>query len=184
MTLRKSCLITLTALLATQAYAADMPKRKSGLWEVRMQISGMPAGMPMQGPMQMCVDQASDNVLRERNKDKMDCPVMEVNTSPNKVSIHSVCKLEKTTVTTDAVITGSFESNYKNDMTITYNPPRDGMSTMKMVQEARWLSPCKADQKPGDVIMPGMPAMNPGNMQEMMKDPQFREMMKRQQQGR
>jgi hypothetical protein len=29
--------------------------------------------------------------------------------------------------------------------------------------------------------MPGMPAMNPGNMQEMMKDPKFREMMKQQQ---
>ena len=47
-----------------------------------------------------------------------------------------------------------------------------------MVQEARWLGPCKAGQKPGDVIMPGMQKFN---MQEMMNDPQVREMMKRQQ---
>jgi hypothetical protein len=31
-------------------------------------------------------------------------------------------------------------------------------------------------------MMPGMPAMNPGNMQQMMKDPKFQEMMKQQQQ--
>jgi hypothetical protein len=55
---------------------------------------------------------------------------------------------------------------------------------MKMMQEARWLGPCKPGQKPGDIMMPGMPPVNAGNMQEMMKDPQVREMMKRQQQGR
>jgi hypothetical protein len=65
-----------------------------------------------------------------------------------------------------------------------------------MTQEARWLGPCKPGQKPGDIMMPGMPPLNTGNMQEMMKDrqardlqemmkdPQVREMMKRQQQGR
>jgi len=47
-----------------------------------------------------------------------------------------------------------------------------------MVQEARWLGPCKSGQKPGDVIMPGAQKFN---MQEMMNDPQMREMMKRQQ---
>ena len=58
------------------------------------------------------------------------------------------------------------------------------MSETKLTQEARWLGPCKPGQKPGDIVMPGMPPMNAGNMQEMMKDPQVREMMKRQQQGR
>ena len=171
-------LLILAAIIAGEAGAADVPKRKSGLWEMNTQMSGMPAGMPNRGPMQMCVDQASDNVMQERSKEKSNCSVMEVNRGVGKVTIHSVCKFEDTTTTSDAVITGDFDSNYKNDMTIKYTPPRDGMGTMKITQEARWLGPCKAGQKPGDIMMPGMPAMNPGNMQEMMKDPQFREMMK------
>ena len=93
-------------------------------------------------------------------------------------------RLDATTATTDAVITGDFDSSYRNDMQVRYNPPQRGMSEMKMTQEARWLGPCKPGQKPGDIMMPGMPPVNAGNMQEMMKDPQMREMMKRQQQGR
>lgn len=175
-------LLILAALFAGEAGAADAPKRKSGLWEMKTQMSGMPAGMPNSGPMQMCVDQASDNVMQERAKEKSNCSVMDVNRNAGKVTIHSVCQFEQTTATTDAVITGDMDSNYKNDMTIKYAPPRDGMSTMKITQEARWLGPCKAGQKPGDVMMPGMPAMNPGNMQQMMKDPKVQEMMKQQQQ--
>jgi hypothetical protein len=50
-----------------------------------------------------------------------------------------------------------------------------------MTQEARWLGPCKPGQKPGDIIMPGVGKLN---MEELMNDPQVKEMMKRQQQAR
>lgn len=176
-------IVALATLFTAQSNAADAPKRKSGLWEMKTQMAGMPPGIGGR-PIQMCVDQASDNVMREKAQGKVDCPVMEVNRGVGKVSIHSVCKQDGTTVTTDAVLTGDFESGYRNDMTIKYSPAQDGMSSMKMTQEARWLGPCKAGQKPGDVIMPGMPPINAGNAQEMMNNPQFREMMKqRQQQG-
>ena len=61
-------LALLAALLPVTAGAADAPRRKSGLWEVRTQMAGMPAA----GPMQMCVDQASDNLMQERAKEKPD----------------------------------------------------------------------------------------------------------------
>ena len=79
-------LTLLAALLAATASAADAPRRKSGLWEVRTQM----AGMPSQGPMQMCVDQASDNLMQERAKEKANCPVMDVNSGAGKQTIHSV----------------------------------------------------------------------------------------------
>ena len=60
-----------------------------------------------------------------------------------------------------------------------FSPPMHGMSQSNMTLDARWLGACKAGQKPGDVIMPNMGGMN---MNEMMKDPKFKEMMKRQQQ--
>ena len=110
---------------------------------------------------------------------------MDVSRGAGKVTIHSLCKLEGTTATTDAVISGDFDSSYRNDMQIRYNPPQHGMSEMKMTQEARWIGPCKPGQKPGDIMMPGMPPVrHRKHAGKMMKDPQVREMMKRQQQGR
>lgn len=175
--LASAALLVFAALLAGTASAADAPKRKSGLWELKTQM----AGMPSPGAMQMCVDQNTDNIMQERSREKVNCEVMDVNRSAGKVNIHSVCKHEGATVTSDALITGDFESGYKSDMKISYSPPRHGMSEMRLTQEAKWLGPCKPGQKPGDVMMPGMAGGM--NVQQMMNDPQIREMMKRQRQG-
>ena len=163
-----------TASLVGNALAADAPKRKSGLWEIKSQMGGMPD----MGAMQQCVDQNTDNLMQQRaKKEKPDCSVMDVKPQGNKVAMHSVCKFEGTTATTDAVFTGTFDSAYKGDMKTRYTPPMHGVSESKMTMEAKWLGPCKSGQKPGDVIMPNMKGMN---MNEMMKDPKIQEMMKRQ----
>lgn len=162
------------ASLAGGALAADTPKRKSGLWEINTQMEGMPS----MGAMQQCIDQNTDNLMQQSaKKEKIDCSVMDVKPQGNKVTMHSVCKFEGTTATTDAVFIGAFDSAYKGDMKTRYNPPMHGVSESKMTMEARWLGPCKPGQKPGDVIMPNMKGMN---MNEMMKDPKIQEMMKRQ----
>jgi len=162
------------ASLAGGALAADTPKRKSGLWEINSKMEGMPS----MGAMQQCIDQNTDDLMQQRaKKEKPDCSVMDVKPQGNKVTMHSVCKLEGTTATTDAVFIGAFDSAYKGDMKTRYNPPMHGVSESKMTMEAKWLGPCKPGQKPGDVIMPNMKNMN---MNEMMKDPKIQEMMKRQ----
>ena len=163
------------ASLAGTVFAADMPKRKTGLWEINVHMEGAPS----MGPIQQCIDQTTDNLMQQQAKErKQDCSVMDIKPSGNKVTIHAVCKMEGSTVTTDGVFEGAFESSYKGTMKSRYNPPMHGMSESNMTQEARWLGPCKAGQKPGDVIMPNMGGMN---INDMMKDPKMQEMMKRQQ---
>ena len=162
------------ASFAVDALAADMPKRKAGLWEISTRMEGM----PNMGPMQQCIDQNTDDLMQQRaKKDKPDCSVMDIKPQGNKVTIHSVCKMEGTTATTDATFVGAFDSSYKGDMNTRFSPPMHGMSESKMSIEAHWLSACKPGQKPGDMIMPNMQGMN---MNEMMKDPKMQEMMKRQ----
>ncbi|MHB9103203.1 MAG: DUF3617 domain-containing protein [Sulfuricella sp.] len=162
------------ASLAGGALAADTPKRKTGLWEIKSQMEGMPS----MGAMQQCIDQNTDDLMQQRaKKEKPDCSVMDVKSQGSKVTMHSVCKFEGTTATTDAVFVGAFDSAYKGDMKTRYNPPMHGISESKMTMEAKWLGPCKPGQKPGDVIMPNMKNMN---INEMMKDPKIQEMMKRQ----
>jgi hypothetical protein len=162
------------ASMAGSALAADTPKRKSGLWEISTRMEGMPS----MGAMQQCIDQNTDNLMQERaQKEKPNCSVLDSKQQGNKFTMHSVCKFENTTATTDAVFTGAFDSAYKGNMHTRYSPPMHGMSESKMSMEARWLGPCKPGQKPGDVIMPNMKGMN---INEMMNDPKFQEMMKRQ----
>ena len=173
-------IISLSASLATTAMAADMPKRKAGLWEINMRMDGAPS----MGPIQQCIDQNTDNLMQQKAKEqKPDCSVMDVKTSGNRVTIHSVCKMEGTTVTSDGVFEGAFDASYRGTMKSRYNPPMHGMSESNMTQEARWLGPCKPGQKPGDVIMPNM-GMGPGGtvyINDMMKDPKVQEMMRQQQ---
>lgn len=165
------------------AQAAEMPARKSGLWEMDNRIEGMPT----HGPMQICIDQNADNMVEQRgrpgDKTKPDCSVIDVKrTSDGRTHIHTVCKVDaRTTATTDAVVSGDFGKSYRSEMTVRYAPPLEGMSEMRMVSQGRWLGACKPDQKHGDVVMPGMPGMVPGSkgMQDMMNDPRLRELMQR-----
>jgi len=172
------CVIGLVlAGLSASAFAADMPKRRSGLWEINMHQEGMPGGM---GPIQQCIDQNTDNLMEQKARgNKQDCSVLDVKTTGNKVVVHSVCKIEGSTATTDGVFEGAFDSSYKGTMKTQFAPPMHGMSQSNMTLDARWLGACKTGQKPGDIIMPNMGGMN---INEMMKDPKFKEMMKRQQQ--
>ena len=178
LTLSTFCLAAFS--LATTTQAAELPKRKPGLWEISVRMEGAPD----MGPMQQCIDQNTDNLMQQKAKqEKTDCSVIDVKPSGNKVSVHSVCKIEGSTATTDGVFEGAFDSSYKGSMKTRYSPPLQGMSESNMTQEARWLGPCKPGQKPGDVIMPNM-GMGPGgtvNINDMMKDPKVQEMMRQQQ---
>jgi hypothetical protein len=148
-------LATATALLPTSACADDLPKRKSGLWEIKMSMAGMPSGM---GAMQTCVDEKSDDLTQQQSQAqaKQACSRNDVKRDGERVVVHSVCQFDKTTATTDAAFTGRFDSGYRGDIKTTYDPPLTGRKETQMTVEAKWLGPCKAGQKPGDVIINGM----------------------------
>ena len=165
---------------AAQAAISDLPKRKPGLWESNARMDGMPS----LGAIQQCIDQNTDNLLQQKAQEgKTDCSVMDIKTTGNKVTVHAVCKMQGSTVTTDGVFEGAFESSYRGTLKSRYNPPMHGMSESNITQEARWIGACKPGQKPGDVIMPNM-GIGPGstvNINDMLKDPKIQDMMRRQQ---
>ena len=167
-------LLSLAGIGSTITSAAEQPKRKPGLWEINVQMEGAPS----MGAMQQCIDKNTDNLMQQQaGKEKPECSVMDAKASGNRVTIHSVCKIEGSTATTDGVFEGSFDTNYTGTIKTRFTPPLQGMTESNMTQQARWLGPCKAGQKPGDVIMPNMGGFN---VNEMMKDPKIQEMMKRQ----
>lgn len=155
-------MLVLTA--AGAALAADAPKRKSGLWEIKFSSAQAKGGQTIQ----QCVDQQSDDLMKNRmGPDKMSCSKNEMRKEGDRIVADSVCKVESSTATTHAVFTGRFDSAYKADIKSSYEPPLHGMRESSSVIEAKWLGACLAGQKPGDIIMPGMPGGI--NMDELMK---------------
>ena len=149
--------LIIALLLAGPAAAAsdNPPRRKSGLWEIKMsggQIPGMPA-------IQQCVDEKTDDLMTKDigQNQKAQCSRNELRKEGDKMIAESVCKIENSTVKTRAVFTGRFDSAYKADIKSSYDPPLRGMKEASSVIEAKWVGPCKAGQRPGHVSIPGMP---------------------------
>ena len=169
---RQLAAIAVTVLFAAPALALDMPMRKAGLWEMKMVFEGMP--LPPQ-TMRQCIDQATDKAMLAQfgGAAQEACSKQDVKAVGGTLTFDSVCKIGPATMTTNGVVTGSFDSGYtmKITSTSTGGPPIPGMAPggeTKMTIEAKHLGACQAGQKPGDMMMSNGMKMNVLDMQNMM----------------
>lgn len=146
------------------ASAIDMPARKPGLWELKMVFESR--NLPAQ-VMKQCTDAASDKVMNSNfgGAAQSSCSKQQVTKTANGMIVDSVCTFGGTTTTSHAVVTGSFDSAY----TVSVNSTREGgrpasgmpiTAATSMTIEAKWLGPCTAGQRPGDVTMANGMTMN------------------------
>jgi len=79
------------------------------------------------------------------------CSKRDVQKSAVSTTIDSTCTVGGKTLTSHAVITGSFDSAY----TMTVTSQSEGLPAVSrtVTMAAKWIGPCAADQKPGDMIM-------------------------------
>jgi hypothetical protein len=137
-------------ICAMPAAAAELPSRKPGLWEVKTSIenSNTPART-----LQQCIDAATDQMMQSSAGPyaASACSKRDVHRSAGQITIDSACTVGGKTATAHSVITGSFDSAYT--MTVTSQSEGAPGGSMSMTMAAKWLGPCTADQKPGDMIM-------------------------------
>lgn len=152
----RSAIVVVLLLCASTALALDMPTRKAGLWELKMEFQGR--NLPAQ-VMQQCTDATTDKLMTlnfggaaERN-----CQKRDVQNNGGTIPIDSVCQFGDATTTSHAVVSGDFNSAY----TVQINSTRQGGRPIPgaapggeahMTIAAKWLGPCAAGQKPGDVM--------------------------------
>jgi len=160
-------LLTLS-FAANIAAANDMPARKPGLWEIKMQIPNMPQPMLSQH----CIDEKTDNLLQQQGEKqaRQQCSKNSMSKQGDKVIVDSVCKIDATTATTHAVFSGDFNRSYRGEIDTSFSPPLHGTKASKQVLEGKWLGACKPGQKPGDVSMPGMGSINLNDLMKNMPD--------------
>src|ERR1044071_4770706 len=97
------------------------------------------------------------------------CSKRETKKVGNTIVFDSVCSMGAGTTTSHGVVAGDFNSAY----TVKINSKREGgppipnmPAETNMNIAAKWLGPCKADQKPGDIIMANGMKMNVTDMQK------------------
>lgn len=152
----------LLAFTATPAAAVDFPQRKPGLWQISMTSEGR--NMPPQVSKQ-CTDAATDkDMITMTAGNKSDCSPMDIKQVGATYVTDMTCKFGETSMTSHAVVSGDFNSAYnvniESKMSGQAMPggPPGGVSRMTIA--AKWLGPCEAGQKPGDIILSNGMKMN------------------------
>jgi hypothetical protein len=137
----------------------ELPVRKAGLWEMKMVRTG--SSVPDM-TMQHCTDASTDKQMSTSfSPGKETCSRQDIQKTAAGYVSDSVCSVAGMTITSHADITGDFNSAY----TVTSTSHSEGGVTGKTRDstttiEAKWVGACKADQKPGDIVMPGGMKMN------------------------
>src|SRR5215471_10096325 len=151
---------------AAGAPAVELPVRKAGLWEMKMVRTG---GSLPEMTMQHCTDATTDKQMSTSfSPGKETCAKQDIQKTATGYVSDTVCSIAGMTITSHAEITGDFNSAYTVKSTAhseggPANIARDSTSTI----EAKWLGACKADQKPGDIVMPGGMKMNIGDLDKL-----------------
>jgi hypothetical protein len=146
--------LLLALICAAPAFASDFPTRKAGLWQISTNIANGQAVT-----MKECVDAQTDQAMQAHfaSAPQRSCTKRDVQKSGDTTTIDSVCTIAGRTMTNHMVVTGSFDSGYT--MTITMQTP--GLPAPRTTTvTAKWLGPCAAGQRPGDMILPNGKTMN------------------------
>jgi len=170
---RSQVLLAAVLALTTPAWAAELPTRKAGLWEIKMEFQGH-SRLPVQ-TMKQCTDASSDKLMTYNfgGSAERDCPKRDISTSGNTITIDSVCNFGGATSTSHAVVSGDFNSAYTVEVTSKREGGRPipgvapGGETHMMIA-AKYVGPCTAGQRPGDIVMSNGMTMNVLDMQRGM----------------
>jgi hypothetical protein len=162
----RSFLLTIALICSASLASAapvNLPKRKSGLWELKMS-NDMGSHI-----IQQCIDEQTDDLAQDQmgGLEGYSCRQTDVRREGDKLIVESTCTIEGSTAQSRAVISGRYDSAYTVDVKSSYDPPLYGMKESSSNIVAKWLGACKAGQQPGDVSTHGMPSLN---IKDIMKN--------------
>ena len=154
-------------VLTVPALAEELPMRKAGLWELKMSFEGGPGTGQS---MQQCIDAATDQEMRQppgmEGVDMEKACTRDMSRSGDTMTVDSTCNYGGRKTQSHMTVTGSFDSAYTMKVAVTSDPPSP-RGPMNVAMDAKYLGACKADQKPGDIVMPGDVKINIADIRKM-----------------
>jgi uncharacterized protein DUF3617 len=161
--MRRFASVALIAFVPGLALAADLPARKPGLWEVKMAFEGRPGAQSIK----QCVDPETDAIMQSSATNiGSQCSKRDIVKSGDTTTIDSVCSVAGHEASSHAVVKGSFDSDY----TMTVASKSDA-GAINLTVSGKWLGPCEAGQRPGDLILPNGLKLNLKDMGKSLPMP-------------
>ena len=107
--------------------------------------------------MQHCTDASTDRDMNNTVSPiaRQICAKQDVQKTATGFIVDSVCSVGGGTMTSHSELTGDFNSAYTIVTTSHSDKGFVNLRDLTTRIEGKWLGACKADQKPGDVIMAG-----------------------------
>ena len=163
----------LALLPATAMGAEELPIRKAGLWEIRMVRTGSPTPAIT---MQHCTNESTDRQMNGMAgpSAQQSCSKQDIRKTATGYAADTVCNIAGRSITSHSDVVGDFNSAY-TVTTVSHSEGGPGAArdtTSKI--EAKWIGPCRPDQKPGDIVMPGGRKMNVMEMPNLRGNPPSR----------
>jgi Protein of unknown function (DUF3617) len=153
-TIRCAVLLFVVATCASFMGRADeLPHRRPGLWEItRLNVD---ANKPAR-TSRICIDGATETLLRDMGTSfaRGNCSKAAVSVSGHAINVDSVCQLERSRLTNHTVITFTSDTTYHHVAAAHFDPPLFGRADSTSEMDGRWLGPCTAEMRPGDVTTP------------------------------
>ena len=160
----------LLAPAPARAAGAELPIRKAGLWEIKMVRTGSPIPAVT---MQHCTDATTDRQMNGMAAPTAQhtCSKQDLRKTATGYATDSVCTAAGLSITSHADVVGDFNSAY-TVTTVSHSEggPGGARDTTSKI-EAKWIGPCKPDQKPGDMVMPGGRKINVMDLQKQVAPP-------------
>jgi len=157
-------------------------RRKPGLWEV----SATTDGHPMPTGMKQCADEATDaKMMQLSQQEAAQCKVSDFIKTAEGYEFSSECQLGATKVVSKGTFSGDFDAEYRGEILTTMTPPLFGRGESKSTITAKWVGPCPAGMKPGQMKTDNGETIDLEQARqgakmaaEMMKNPEMQKMLK------
>jgi len=151
---------TISAITAsTLTLAQPLPKIKAGLWESTTITEGGDAAKTKGNQMktQVCMnDEVMSRMIKMGQSMTEGMCSKQDFSMRGKIATGSVeCKLGSSIMRSNSVTTFTNDTAYRTESTATFTPPMMGMKESKTTVNAIHIGACRADMKPGDMMMNG-----------------------------
>jgi hypothetical protein len=152
------------ALLSGLAPGMDAPT-KDGLWSIHTVNTITPAGnaapKTMEVTLSRCQGKGTPLQIPGNLPTVPECKVISRNSDASTRSFEMQCTQNGQTTRVKETVTMNGENEAHTITDSTFDPPRNGMSGMKLVADWKYLGACPAGVKPNDVVGPDGKVINP-----------------------
>lgn len=147
----------------------EAPQRMPGLWLVNHGPTGERAKA---SSFHICVGkQDGDDVLATPGNALGNCRDQAWSKEGAYMYYRAVCDAKGSTATVEGRFAGDFQYNFQGELSTSYAPALNGVSTERTEIDGRRLAPCRSDQPVGTFLIKGQNGVGNLNLAEPIRQP-------------